>query len=159
MPALSALFRNHDFRFFHFSILRSSGTRFLRRIRTTISNITTPRSYRPASYQKSDHPQNSQINLHQMHEEGAGGRGESMASNGRMYSTDRPTSYNSDLAHTIKTKDNNHAGPFKKIRSMIKGKKSPGLADLTNDTSLGVQIDRSLRRIDSEMRIGLSSSA
>ncbi|MCJ1261297.1 hypothetical protein MMC22_001161 [Lobaria immixta] len=147
LPAFSALYRHYRLKRFHTSNLRSSGTQILRRIKNKVINMTTLRRYNP------NHPENSQASLHQLHEDGARGQDELMMSSGSIHLTDRSTSYDSNLAHTMRKKDDDHAGPFKKIRGMIGGWKGPILADLTQNTGLGVQIDRSLRRIDSEMGI------
>lgn len=149
LPALSALFRHYQLKGFHPSTLQFSGIQYLRRIKNTIIEIVTPPFYR-----KPKHLQTSQMNPQQMLEKSVRSQGELMMSNGSMHLTDRSTPYDSNLVHTTETRDDGLTGPFKKIRGMTKGRAGPVLVDPTNNTSLGVQIDRSLGRIDSEMQIG-----
>ncbi|MCJ1462266.1 hypothetical protein MMC07_000866 [Pseudocyphellaria aurata] len=152
LPALSALFQRYHFKRAHTSTLQSSAAQDMRRFRATVVDITTPRPYR-----KPNHRENSHIQLYQMSEDVIGEQGDLMASRRTTHSTDEPTPINSDLSRTMQTKTDDPKGPFKKIRGMMKWKSSPSLADLTNNTSLGVQIERSLARLDSERNIGLAS--
>lgn len=147
LPALSALFRHRGSKGFH---SHTVGTRLLRKVRNTAVKSITPKPYRD-----SNEPENSQVDLHQISEGKTFGQGAlDLSSSPRKQLTDPPTHDNSEFAHKTQTGIKDHAWPFGMIRGMIRGSKGPALADLTVNTTLGVQIARSLRRMDPEDTIG-----
>lgn len=140
------MFRHYGFKGFRPHIVGSSGTRLLCRIRNTIVRMITPKLNRELN-----EPENSQVNLYQISEgRRFGQRGLGLSPSG---GTDPPTEHDLEFAHETQTGVKYHAWPFTKIKGMIWGNKGPALADLTINTTLGIQIDQSLRRMGSEYTI------